>query len=125
MSLPLQPVKQHEVRQLSRNKTCPLTAYIETRTSQDASILSVTHQVVSRLLLGAAEIMKGDADDVGGHYAVGAVRQTHPVQCPVQRAGGEVKVGAECACGCQTGASAQGGILGGDHCNIWVMDRQG
>lgn len=82
----------------------------------------MTHEVVSRLLLGAVEVAKGDAQGVRAHHAVGAAGQTHPVQCPVQRAGLEAELRAQRARGCQTGADTQDGILRGDHCYIWMVD---
>lgn len=81
----------------------------------------MTHQVVSRLLLGAVQVVKGDAQGVRGHHAVGADGETHAVQRPVQCAGVEAKLRVQCACGRQTGADTQDGILRGDHCYIWVM----
>lgn len=101
----------------------PLTAHIETWTGQDVSIVSMTHEVVSRLLLGAVEVVNGDTEDVRAHHAVGAAGQTHPVQCPVQRAGEEAELRAQRARGCKTGAYTQDRVLRGDHCYIWVVDK--
>lgn len=62
--------------------------------------------------------MKGDTQDVGGHQAVGAAGQMHPIQRPVQSAGVEAELRVHCARGRQTGADPQDWILGGDHCYI-------
>lgn len=99
-----------------------LTAHVETRSGQHVSIAAVTHQVVSGLLPGAVEAVDGDAEDVWTQRPVGAAGQLLPVQGPVQRAGGEAELGAERARGCEAGADAQDGILGGHLCIIWMMD---
>lgn len=80
----------------------------------------MTHQVVPRLLLGAVHVVEGDTQGVRGHHTVGADGQAHPIQRPVQRAGVEAKLRAQCTRGCQTGADMQDGILRGDHCYICV-----
>jgi len=100
----------------------PLTAHVETRAGQDVSVRGVTHQVVSGLLPGAAEVVQRDAQGAGAHHAVGAAGQTHPVQGPVQGAGVEAQLGAQRARGCQAGADAQDGILRGDDCYFWVVE---
>lgn len=83
----------------------------------------MTHEVVSRLLPGAVEAVKGDTQHVRTHYAVGAAGQTHPVQRPVQRAGEEAELRAQRARSCETGANTEDRILRGDHCYIWVVDK--
>lgn len=88
------------------------------------STIAVTHQVVSRSLLGAVEVVDRDTEDIGAHHAVGAAGQAHPVQCPVQHAGPEAELRAQCARGCKTGAYTQDRILGGYHCHVWVVDKQ-
>lgn len=97
---------------------------METRTSQDTSICCVTHQVVSRLLLGAVHAVQGDAQRVRGKQAVGAAGQTHAVQCPVQHASAQAELRARRACGCEAGADTQDWILRGNHCYVWEMDTQ-
>lgn len=82
----------------------------------------MTHKIVSRLLLGAVEVVKGDAQDLRAHHTVGAAGQTNPVQGPVQRAGEEAELRAQRACRCQTGADTQDGILRRDHSYFWVVD---
>lgn len=98
----------------------PLTAHIETGAGQNVAVCAVTHQVVSRLLLGALQAAKGDAQGIRGHQAVGADGHTHPVQRPVQRAGVEARLGSQRARGRQAGADEQDGILRGDHRCIWA-----
>lgn len=85
----------------------------------------MAHQVVPGLLLGPIEATEGDAEDAGGRHTVGASGQTHSVQRPVQGAGVQAELGAQCARGCQAGADPQEGILGGDHCHIWVLETDG
>lgn len=96
----------------------PLTAHVETRTGQDVSVSSMTHQVVSRLLLRAVQVVKGDGQGVRAQHAVGAAGQAQPVQGPVQSAGVEAELGAQRAGGCQAGADTQDRILRGDHCHV-------
>lgn len=115
--------KKKKFSMAAQTERPPLTAHIETWTGQDVSIVSMTHEVVSRLLLGAVEVVNGDTEDVRAHHAVGAAGQTHPVQCPVQRAGEEAELRAQRARGCKTGAYTQDRILRGDHCYIWVVDK--
>lgn len=79
----------------------------------------MTHQVVPRLLLGAVQVVKGDAQGVRAQHAVGAAGQAQPVQGPVQSAGVEAELRAQRAGGCQAGADTQDGILRGDHCHVW------
>lgn len=66
----------------------------------------MTHQVVSRLLLGTVQVVKGDAQRVGGHHVVGAAGQTHPVHRPVQLVGVEAELRAQSARGHQGGTDA-------------------
>lgn len=66
--------------------THTLTAHVETHSSQDLSVAAVTHQVVSRLLPGAVEVVNGDAEAVWTQNPVGAAGQGLSIQGPVQRA---------------------------------------
>lgn len=100
------------------------TSHMETRTSEDPSVCSVTHQVVSRFLLGAVQAAELDAQDVGGHGAIGAAGQADSVQSPIQGAGVETQLRAERAGGRQTRANSQDGILRGDHGDIWMKEAQ-
>ncbi|MEQ2207169.1 hypothetical protein XENOCAPTIV_008265 [Xenoophorus captivus] len=78
--------------------------------------------VVSRFLVGAVQAVKLDAQDVGGHNAVGTAGQTSPVESPVQRSGVKAQLSSESAGGRQTRANSHDGILRGDHGNIWTME---
>lgn len=80
-------------------------------------------QVVSRLLLGAVEAVKGDAQGAGAHHLIGAAGQTLPIQSPVQRAGMQARLRAQRARGRQTGADTQDRILGEDLCYLWVVEK--
>lgn len=82
------------------------------------SICSVTHQVVSGLLLGAVEVVQRDAQGVGAQHAVAAAAHTQPVQGPEQRAGLQTQPRGQRAGGRQAGADRQHGVLRGDHCHI-------
>lgn len=99
----------------------PLTAHVEARSGQHVAVAAVAHQVVSRLLPGAVEVVKGDAEGVQPQQPVGAAGQRLAVQRPEQRAGEQAQLWAERARGCEAGADAQNWILGGDLCHIWIM----
>lgn len=77
----------------------PLTAHVKAGSSQDASVRSVAHQVVSGPLLGSTEAVKGDAEDAGGHHTVGAAGHARSVQRPVQSAGVHAELRAQRARG--------------------------
>lgn len=83
----------------------------------------MAHQVVSGLLLGAVQVVHGDAQGAAAQRSVGAAGQTHSVQRPVQRAGREAELGAQRARGRQTGADTQNGILRGHRCHVWAEDE--
>ena len=95
-----------------------LTAHIETGPGQHVPVAAVAHQVVSRLLPGAVELVDGDAHGVQTQEPVAAAGQGLAVQRPVQRAGDQAQLRAERARGCEAGANGQDRILGGDLCNI-------
>ena len=95
-----------------------LTAHVETGPGEDVSVRSVAHQVVSRLLPGAAQVAEGDADGAGTEDAVGAAGHPRPVQRPEQRASVEVHPRAQGAGRCERGAHQQHGVLRGDHRSV-------
>lgn len=101
--------------------TSRLTADVEAGPGQNqSSWLSVTHQVVSRLLLGAAQVPQGDAEGAVTQHRRAAAGHTLPVQRPVQRAGGHAHLGAQGAPGRHSGADEENRILGRHQGHVWT-----
>lgn len=95
------------------NLEVSFTADVETGPGQNvSSLVSVTHQVVSRLLPGAVEVVHCDSQSVVAQHRVAAAGESNSVQRPVQRAGLQADLGAQLARGRQSGANAENWILG-------------
>lgn len=88
-----------------------------------SSLVSVADQVVSRLLLGAVQVVHGDSQGVAAHHRVAAAGETNSVERPVQRVGCEAELGAQRARGCQSGADAENRILGRHQGHVWAQDK--
>lgn len=101
-----------------------LTADVETSSGQNvSSSVSMTHQVVSRLLPGAVEVVHGDRQSVVAQHRVAAAGETDSVERPVQRAGRQADLGAQSARGRQSGADAENWILGRHQGHVWVQHK--
>lgn len=97
----------------------PLTPNVEAGASQDVSLVIVTDQVVSRLLLGRVEPGQRNAEVGRAQHSVEGAGKLLAVESPEQRAGVDAEVGVDPAAGGQVGPHAQDGVLGIDDGYIW------
>lgn len=82
------------------------------------SLVVVTDQVVSRLLLGCVESSQRHTEIGRAQHSVEGAGQLLTIECPKQRAGMDAEVGVDPAAGSQVRPHAKDRVLGVDDCYI-------